>query len=199
MMRTQEDFNHFTAEAPRNTRNRRQKGVDILGAIMMTESNIQRVPDLIARLYQVVRELEELFQGRPFTPDGHLVGSIGEVVAAHIYDLELERCSNSGFDAKTQFRKSVEIKLTGGDSVSLSSDCNPTPEFLIVLKLNSKTGFTEIYNGEFPLELWQRKRPSKRKVVSLRLKELKDRKRDQPLKQKNSLDEFNRLFSLERS
>jgi hypothetical protein len=159
----------------------------------MTESNIRRMPNLIARLYQIVRELEALFEDRPFTPDGHLVGSIGEVVAAHIYDLQLEKCSNPGFDARTQKGHSVEIKLTGGDSVSVSSDCEP-PKFLVVLKLNMKIGFTEIYNGEFPVELWNRKTASKRKVVSLRISELKDQKPTQNLEQKNSLEEFNRLF-----
>jgi hypothetical protein len=82
-----------------------------------------------------------------------------------------EKCSNPGFDAKTHALQTVEIKLIGGDSVSVSSDCKP-PDFLIVLKLNTKTGFTEIYNGEFPVELWKRKSASKRKVVSLRLNEL---------------------------
>jgi hypothetical protein len=82
-----------------------------------------------------------------------------------------EKCSNPGFDAKTHALQTVEIKLIGGDSVSVSSDCKP-PDFLIVSKLNTKTGFTEIYNGEFPVELWKRKSASKRKVVSLRLNEL---------------------------
>ena len=91
-----------------------------------------------------MRDLNHLFPDRPFTPDGHLVGSIGEVVAADTYDLILEKCSNPGFDAKTRTGRSVEIKLTGGDSVSVSSDCNP-PDFLIVLKLITKTGFSEIY------------------------------------------------------
>ncbi|HJX84141.1 MAG TPA: hypothetical protein VJ723_07350 [Candidatus Angelobacter sp.] len=160
---------------------------------MRTESNVRDVPALIARLYEIVRALNKLFPDRPFTPDGHLVGSIGEVIAADIYDLTLEKCSNPGFDAKTQTLQTVEIKLTGGNSVSLSSDGIP-PEFLIVLKLNTTTGFSEIYNGEFPIELWKRKSASKRKVVSLRLTELKKLKPRQALKAKYSLEELNRLF-----
>jgi hypothetical protein len=156
-------------------------------------SNVRRVPALIAQLYQTVRTLNELFPDRPFTPDGHLVGSIGEVIAADTYGLTLEKCSNPGFDAKTPTLQTVEIKLTGGDSVSVSSDCNP-PDFLIVLKLNTKSGFAEIYNGEFPVELWRRKSASKRKVVSLRVNELKVLRPSQPLTAKHSLDELNRLF-----
>jgi hypothetical protein len=95
------------------------------------------------------------------------VGSIGEVVAAETYGLILETCSREGFDAKTEVGQTVEIKLTGGSSVSLSSD-SKTPEILIVLKLDSRTGFEEIYNGVFPLDLWQSKKPNKRRVVCCR-------------------------------
>jgi len=33
--------------------------------------NVERVPDLVGRLYEIVSELEGLFPGRHFTPDGH--------------------------------------------------------------------------------------------------------------------------------
>lgn len=36
----------------------------------------------ICKLYAITRELELQFPGRKFTPDGHLVGSIGEVLVA---------------------------------------------------------------------------------------------------------------------
>jgi hypothetical protein len=44
----------------------------------------------VARIYQATAELEALYPGRKFTPDGHLVGSIGEVIAAD--DLGLVPC-----------------------------------------------------------------------------------------------------------
>jgi uncharacterized protein DUF6998 len=110
-----------------------------------------RIPELIGKLFQTVRALNEIFPHRPFTPDGHLVGSIGEVVAAETYGLILEKCSREGFDAKTEDGQTVEIRLTGGSSVSISS-APKTPEILIVLKLDSDRGFEEIYNGAFPLD-----------------------------------------------
>ncbi len=51
--------------------------------------DLDEVPRLIGRLYDIVDRLEELFPGRKFTPDGHLIGSIGEVIAANLYGLEL--------------------------------------------------------------------------------------------------------------
>ena len=43
----------------------------------------------IRELYRITAELEEKYPGRRFTPDGHLVGSIGEVYAAEKYGLTL--------------------------------------------------------------------------------------------------------------
>ena len=37
------------------------------------------LPDIVKRLYAIVGELKELFSNKHFTPDGHLVGSLGEV------------------------------------------------------------------------------------------------------------------------
>jgi hypothetical protein len=71
-------------------------------------SNVSQIPPLVGELYKIVRTLNELFRERPFT-DGHLVGSIGEVVAAFLYGLKLEKCSTPGFDARTSSGQTVEI------------------------------------------------------------------------------------------
>ena len=81
------------------------------------------VPELVRRLYALVAELEVHFPGRPFTPDGHLVGSIGEVVAAHRYGLTLLRCSAESHDAVTVARLRVQIKATQATGVAMRSSC----------------------------------------------------------------------------
>jgi hypothetical protein len=40
-----------------------------------------KLPPPVADIYRAVGELETAYPGRKFTPDGHLVGSIGEVIA----------------------------------------------------------------------------------------------------------------------
>jgi hypothetical protein len=52
-----------------------------------TSDRTAKVGRLIKSLYDVVRELEKEFvdEKRKFTLDGHLVGSIGEVVAAYSF------------------------------------------------------------------------------------------------------------------
>ena len=72
--------------------------------------NKERLPHLIAELYRVVNELEAMFPGRHFTPDGHLVGSLGECLAAHHYGLKLLPASSPGVDAVRDGRH-VEIRV----------------------------------------------------------------------------------------
>lgn len=106
---------------------------------------IAKVGLLLRSLYTAVRELEAEFieDKRKFTLDGHLVGSIGEVVAAFVYELKLLPPSNKSHDAITVDGKHVQIKLTGGKTaVRLSS----SPDYLIVLQLQDYV-FYEVYTG----------------------------------------------------
>jgi hypothetical protein len=48
----------------------------------LTSEHRIRLPAPVAAIYKAVEELEALYPGRRFTPDGHLVDSIGEVIAA---------------------------------------------------------------------------------------------------------------------
>ena len=75
---------------------------------------------------------------------GVVVGSIGEVVAAYIFDLELEAASNKGFDAKARCdRREVEIKFTQSKSVGIRYDV----EHLIVMQKLRGQRLRVVYNG----------------------------------------------------
>ncbi len=103
----------------------------------------EHVPELVRRLYSLVSEFEALFPGRKFTPDGHLVGSIGEVLAAHRYALSLHPASSEGHDGTAKDGRQVEIKATQGDTVALRAE----PQHLIVLHLNKQGHASEVFNG----------------------------------------------------
>ena len=66
---------------------------------MTTETEWREASRALDALYAASAELERLFPGRKFTLDGHLVGSIGEVVAAYMFGLDLNPASTPGFDA----------------------------------------------------------------------------------------------------
>ena len=87
------------------------------------------VARLLSDLYASSDRLEEIFPGQKFTLDGHLVGSVGEVIAAYMFDLDLTRASSKAHDALTGKGQKVEIKLTQGSSVALRHQ----PDHLIVL------------------------------------------------------------------
>lgn len=97
----------------------------------------------IKNIYKAVKELELMFPGRPFTPDGHMVGSIGECLVADAYNLKLMKPSNNGFDAVTENGKKVEIKATQSKSVAFRS----CPEHAIIIKISKEGTFEECFNG----------------------------------------------------
>ena len=145
-----------------------------------TEEKRAMLACLIHALYGVVRELEKEFgaEKRKFTLDGHLVGSIGEVVASYAFGLKLYQASTEGHDAEWMGKegksRKVQIKLTGGTkSVGLRSE----PEHLIVLQLvKEKNKFEIIYNGP-GAPVWDRHVKGKNKPSSgqyqVSLKQLK--------------------------
>lgn len=100
---------------------------------------------LLASLYRVVQRLEAIFPGRRFTPDGHLVGSIGEALAARMFDLRLLKASTSVHDATSADERTlVQIKMTQGNrSVALRAE----PEHLLVLRLDPGLNVEVVYNG----------------------------------------------------
>ena len=106
-------------------------------------SNVSAVPALVGQIYEVVAALERLFPDRKFTPDGHLLGSIGEVLAAEKYDLDLLPMTAPTHDAVTKDGRRVQIKTTQSDSVGLRDK----PDFLLVLFLARDGEVTEVYNG----------------------------------------------------
>ncbi|BEE12810.1 hypothetical protein ACET6Z_01820 [Aeromonas veronii] len=110
----------------------------------------KRFQRLVQQLYSTVEELEEMFPGRHFTPDGHMVGSIGECLVADAYGLELMNASNKGYDALSPSGLQVEIKATQAKSVAFRSQ----PEHTIAIKILPNGTFEEIFNGPGNL-VWQ--------------------------------------------
>ena len=99
--------------------------------------------DKIKKLYRITNELETEYPGRKFTIDGHLVGSIGEVIVAENYGLELLPNSTETHDAEAKDGKLVQIKATQINRIAISSE----PDFIIVIQLQSDGSWIEIYNG----------------------------------------------------
>ena len=102
-----------------------------------------KLPEPVAKIYRAVAELEARYHPRKFTPDGHLVGSIGEVVAAEALGLTLYPMSRAGHDACDADGCEVQIKMTGGKSVAMYAECKR----LVVLRILNPEEAEIVYDG----------------------------------------------------
>ena len=99
--------------------------------------------EIIQELFATVRELESRYPGRKFSVDGHLLGSIGEVIAAEHYGLTLLKSSFEKHDAVDKKNRMVQIKATQINRIAISSE----PDYLIVIQIAPNGSWSEIYNG----------------------------------------------------
>lgn len=102
------------------------------------------LPEPVAKIYEAVEELQKIYPGRKFTPDGHLVESIGEVVAAEAFGLTLYSMSKPGHDAVDAAGRLVQIKMTAGRSIAMYADCDR----LVVLRVVSPHEAEIVYDGD---------------------------------------------------
>lgn len=101
------------------------------------------LPMEVAAVYRAAAALSARYQGRPFTPDGHLIGSIGEVVAAEALGLTLHKPGHPGHDARDAEGRDVQIKITAGKKISLYATCDR----LVVLQIVSAEEAEIVYDG----------------------------------------------------
>lgn len=109
--------------------------------------------DLVRLIFQACAELSSR-SGRSVSPDGHLVGSLGEIHAAHALGLRLENASNAGFDAVDSDGRRVEIKTTTRSSIALAAS-GTLAERLIVVQLDAETGAARIVSDGKAAVAWK--------------------------------------------
>lgn len=114
----------------------------LMEKVNYSKEKMDLIWEKIQTLFEIVAELESEFPERNFTIDGHLLGSIGEVIAAYYYGIELYKSSTVKHDGKIKNRK-VQIKITQQDNVLISTE----PDYLIVLYLTKTGTVYEVYNG----------------------------------------------------
>jgi len=100
------------------------------------------LPEPVASIYRATAALKAMYPGRKFTPDGHLVGSIGEVIAAKALGLTLYPMSRRGHDAYDA-NGDIQIKMTARTSVAMYATCDR----LVVLQVVSPEEAEIVYDG----------------------------------------------------
>jgi hypothetical protein len=109
--------------------------------------NVDMVPRLVGCSYEIGSEAEDLFSGRRFTLDGHIVGSSGEVMAQYPYDLELFAARTERHGAAANDGRLVQIKATQGERVhGRRVGLRNRPDHLIVLLVKPDHSAEEVFN-----------------------------------------------------
>jgi uncharacterized protein DUF6998 len=103
-----------------------------------------KLPSVVATIYEATKRLNAEYPMRSFTPDGHLVGYLGEVIAAKKFKLTLLANLQPGHDAKDKVGRYVQIKLTAKNSISMYANCDR----LIVMQIRSPEYAELIYDGD---------------------------------------------------
>jgi hypothetical protein len=99
----------------------------------------------IRTIYQAVKSLEERYPRRKFTPDGILVGTLGEVLAEENYDLKLEPPKTKDFDATDCRGRKVQIRCNQRNTTPIKKGA--TKGMFLALKLVQDGSIEEIFNG----------------------------------------------------
>lgn len=143
----------------------------------MNEEQKSQFSRLIQQLFSICGELESMFPGRHFTPDGHTMGSIGEVLAAARYGLDLERPSRKGRDARKD-DVAVEVKATSGKragSTPVAFSTDPDGVHVLVVLVTSEGEVFQEYNGPGDLllaDLGPRQKNGQRTISLAKLRKL---------------------------
>ena len=103
-----------------------------------------KLPSAVASIYKATKRLNAEYPLRSFTLDGHLVGHLGEVIAAKEFELTLLANNFPGHDARDKAGRYVQIKLTAKNSISMYANCDR----LIVMQIVSPKYAELIYDGD---------------------------------------------------
>jgi hypothetical protein len=114
--------------------------------------DLPRLRNLVPQLFALVAEIEDAAGGRPCQPSGHIIGTIGELLAADALGLTMAPPNTEKFDAYTADGQGVQVKTTAaGRYVPLKHGDG----LLVIALLSKRDGSLEIlYFGDAE-PLWE--------------------------------------------
>ena len=131
------------------------------------------IDNLLRELYSIKKALELQYPERKFSLDGHLIGSIGEVLVSETYGITLYPNSSPVHDGISTDGIEVQIKATQINKVSISSE----PEHLIAIRILQDGTWEEIYNGPGAMawtKAGKRQKNGQRQIALATLQKLMD-------------------------
>ncbi|OGF62205.1 hypothetical protein A2926_00090 [Candidatus Giovannonibacteria bacterium RIFCSPLOWO2_01_FULL_44_40] len=118
-------------------------------------NKINQLKEAIKDLYSSVAKLRAVFPGKPFTPDGRIVGDIGEAIAALKFNVVLDRKLRRDWDGyridSSGKKCEVQVKTTQKDETYLKKP--PHEGDLIVFKIFDNGEWECCYDGKI-MRVW---------------------------------------------
>jgi len=125
----------------------------------------------IAAIYKIANELGQEYNITNCTPDGHLLGAIGQIAAKIAFglsfgsDVEEHNCTWS--DRKRCL--DIQVRCTGRGSIAIRKE----PEYLIALEISETGKIYLLYNGPGRY-VWERIKHQKQRQKYASKNQLKD-------------------------
>ena len=107
----------------------------------------------IAAIYEIANELGREFHISTCTPDGHLVGAIGQIAAKIAFGLEFgsDQTEHNCTWSDENRNINVQVRCTGRGSIAIRKE----PEYLIALGISEIGKIYLLYNGPWKY-VWKR-------------------------------------------
>jgi len=135
---------------------------------------IGQLKEAIKDLYHSVEKLNDAFSQRKFTPDGRMIGDIGEAIASLRFDVVLDEKSQKDWDGyridKKGNKRMVQVKTTQKDETYLKKP--PCDGDLLVFKIRRDGEYELCYDGS-ALKVWDSLSHRKADVTGAKMIDLK--------------------------
>ena len=135
--------------------------------------DVKKFKEMISAIYDIANKLGREFNITTCTPDGHLLGAIGQIAAKIAFglkfgsDMEEHNCTWS--DGKRNL--DIQVRCTGRGSVAIRKE----PKYLIALEISETGKIYLLYNG--PGEyVWERIKHQRQPQKSASRNQLKNAK-----------------------
>ena len=125
----------------------------------------------IAAIYKIANELGHEFNISKCTPDGHLLGAIGQIAAKIAFDLQFgshEKEHNCIWSDKNQ-TINIQVRCTGRGSIAIRKE----PEYLIAIEISETGKIFLLFNGPGKV-VWEKIKHQKQPQKTATINQLKE-------------------------
>lgn len=118
-----------------------------------SRTDCRALPAEVGKLAEGIEALRQRYGhlSLTFTPDGNLVGDLGEAIAAELFGVQLSERNAKGIDGSLADGRTVQVKASGRNrGVAFTDAAGSEAELLLVLRINFReSSFEVIYRGPY--------------------------------------------------